>query len=352
LALVPSLAAAEPREETVEIREPRNTNTKVAQARPQRHQHAGARRVHVGHSHAHSRGSGGDAGYAHPSNEHTDHNGHTHQHGIETENLFGFTLGSDTEEAGTSGVAMEAAGRFGKRGGSYTGINKKLEFSYGVTNDLSVSLGLLADYHRIVGVTGLDDVRGLNFNGVGGEVRWRLARRSPNTFGVALLIEPSAQLHDELTGIRATKYGAENKLIFDSEIVKDRVFAALNLIYELERVRERGSPGWEESSRLGIAAAASFQVAPKAFVGGELRYLRAYEALVPRMFVGEAVYVGPTLFWHFAPNAWIAAAWNVQVAGHEAGNPARLDLTNFERHQARIKIGIALEPAPPPHVPR
>jgi hypothetical protein len=57
-----------------------------------------------------------------------------HQHGIENENLFGFTLGSDTEEAGAAGAALENILRVGKRAGSYHGLAQKLEYSFGVTN--------------------------------------------------------------------------------------------------------------------------------------------------------------------------------------------------------------------------
>jgi hypothetical protein len=125
----------------------------------------------------------------------------------------------------------------------------------------------------------------------------------------------------------------------------NRIFAALNVLYDMERVCERGRADWEESSTVGLAAAATVQVAPQAFVGGEVRYLRAYEGLLPKAFAGEAVFAGPTLFRHFANNIWIAAAWNGQIAGHAAGHSGRLDLVNFERHQFRVKIGIDFEPA-------
>ena len=328
-------------QEEVEVRPPRDPKIK-----PKTHTHHHGKAGHA-HGHKDHRDIPGQADSGHPHRH--DHH-HAHRHGTETENLFGFTRGSDTERAGAIGIALETVGRFGKRDGTYTGIGKKLELSYGVTDDLSVALGLLTNYHRVAGVTGLEDIHEFNFNGVGSELRWRLAKRGPNPVGVTLHIEPSVQRHDELTGQRATKYGAENKLIFDAEVVKDRIFAAFNLLYEVERVRERGSPDWENSSKLGVTAAATVQVAAQAFLGAEVRYLRAYEGLMPQTFIGEAIFTGPTLFWHFAKNAWIAAAWNVQVAGREVGNTARFDLANFERHQARLKIGIELEPAPAPQI--
>jgi hypothetical protein len=274
----------------------------------------------------------------------THHSNDSHAHEIESENLFGFTTGSDTGDAGTVGLAFESVARLGKREGRYTGLGKKLELGYGVTDDLSVSIGLLTDYHRIVGVAGLDDVRNFGFNGVGGELRWRLIKRGPAPVGVTLHTEAAGHRYDESTGQRATSHGVENKLIFDTELVADRVFAAINLLYSLQRVRERGRPDWEEGSTIGLAAAMTMQVAPQAFVGAELRYLRAYEGLLPKTFAGDAWFVGPTVFRHLPNHMWLAAAWNIQVAGRAAGHAGRLDLVNFERHQLRFKFGIDFEP--------
>jgi len=265
---------------------------------------------------------------------------HPDEDDIESENLFGVTVGSDTEEAGATGVGIETVARFGKRDGRYTGIGKKLEFSYGLTDSISVAFGLLADYHRIIGVTGFTDTRALRFNGIGGELRWRVIERRPGSFGLTLRLEPSRQRVEESTGLRTTLFGSENKLILDTELVKDRVFGAVNLLYELERARAIGSPDWEHESTIGVAVAAAVRVRPKMFAGAELRYLRAYEGLLPNIFQGDAWYLGPTLHWQFAPKAWLTAAWNVQVAGREAGTSARLDLTNFERHQILLKAGI------------
>jgi hypothetical protein len=280
------------------------------------------------------------AQHSHSAPNRNQSHDHGHDHGVETENLFGFTLGSGTEERGKKGVALEALGRFGKSAGAYTGISQKLEFAYGVTDDVSVSLGLLGDFHRVRGVPDLPNIRGWNVNGMGGELRWRLLRRGPDAFGVTLHLEPSWQRVDELTGLRATKFASENKLILDTELVKDRVFVAFNLIQEVEHVREIGAGETEKASKIGIAAAAAVRVGPSLFVGGELRYLRAYEGYVPDMFRGDALYLGPTLFWQIASNAWLSLAWNAQIAGHEAGTFSKLDLINFERNQARLKLGF------------
>jgi len=37
----------------------------------------------------------------------------------------------------------------------------------------------------------------------------------------------------------------------------------------------------------------------------------------------------------------LSAAWNVQVWGAVAGSSGVLDLANFERHQAKLRVGVA-----------
>jgi hypothetical protein len=263
---------------------------------------------------------------------------------VDTETLFGFTAGSDTEEAGTIEIGIDVEGRFGKRDGSYTAFDKMLETGYAPSDDFSASLILLTSYHRISGVTGFDDVDRFAFNGIGGEFRWRLLRRSPSSVGITLQIEPTVRLHEDVSGQPARAYEAENKLIFDTELVKNRIFAAFNVLYEAERSRERGSAEWEEESKLGFAIAGAGRFSPIGFVGAELRYLRAYEGLTLRKFVGDALYAGPTLFLQISRDTAFSAAWNVQVSGREIGNSSKLNLRDFERHQLLARLKISFEP--------
>jgi hypothetical protein len=316
-------------QETVELRAPR-----FQRAKQPAHRHGPGH----AHQHAHPQGHNHAHGDRHGRNPQDPHFGH--QHGLETENLFGFTLGSDTEHAGAKAVAIEIVGRFGKRTGSYNAYGKKLEFAYGITDNVSAGVGLFAIHQRVSGVAGFDNVDVFSFNGIGGELRWRLLQRGPNPFGMTLHFEPSVQSHDELTGLRGIKYGSENKLIFDTELMKDKWFAAFNVIYEVEYVKERGETEWERASKFGFGLALTHQIAKNVFLGVETRYLRAYDGLVLGAFTGEAIYLGPTLFTKLGGNAWLSLAWGHQVWGEERGNPQRLDLVNFERNQVRLKAGI------------
>jgi hypothetical protein len=326
-----ALARTEPfGQETVQTRTPR-----FQRAAPpaQRHNHS--------HNHAqghhHNDGRLHDHQHRHPENPHFGH-----AHGIETEHLFGFLSGSDVHHRGAAIGMIEIVGRIGKRDGKYEAFGKKLEFAYGVTDSFNAAISLSATRHKIAGVTDFDDVNNsLAFNGIGGEFRWNFLKRGlQSPVGVTLHLEPVIQRYDELTGLRGRKYGAENKLIFDTELAKDRWFAAFNVLYEVERVLERGETEWERGSKLGFALATTFRVAENLYLGFNAQYMRAYEGLVFGEFAGEAVYIGPTLFAQIGDRGFVSLAWNRQIWGEEVGNTARLDLANFERNLVRMKAGI------------
>ena len=280
-------------------------------------------------------------------------------------------------------MALENVLRVGKRSGRYAAFGQKLEFSYAATDNLELVGSLLGDHHRVRTVPGFDAVgpRYL-FNGFGGEVRWRLLDRHTAPFGLTLHAEPSIVRIDEASGLAGRGIGSENRIIFDKEIVPDKLFGAVNILYDVERFKERFEPV-EKASNAGISAALAYQVAPKVLVGGEIRYVRAYEGFALDRWQGQAVFIGPTFFAGLPGNGFISAAWNVQVGGREAvnrrdnaetlvafradtaaaieaqaaaiaageeppplpdppvfGRRGRLDLTNFERHMFRVKIGF------------
>src|SRR5215207_442080 len=62
---------------------------------------------------------------------------------VETENIFGFTAGSDTGDATGKGVSAEATPRTGRRIGAYRALGTKTEFGFGVTDDFNMSFSAL-----------------------------------------------------------------------------------------------------------------------------------------------------------------------------------------------------------------
>jgi hypothetical protein len=66
--------------------------------------------------------------------------------------------------------------------------------------------------------------------------------------------------------------------------------------------------------------------------------LRHYDGALFNSFTGDAVYLGPTLYWKIAPKVLMSAAWEAQIAGREAGVTFALDLTDFSRQRARLLL--------------
>ena len=55
-------------------------------------------------------------------------------------------------------------------------------------------------------------------------------------------------------------------------------------------------------------------------------------------FAGQALYVGPTFYIKISDRWSLAGAWNMQIAGRAVDEPGALDLTNFDRHQVKLRV--------------
>jgi hypothetical protein len=257
---------------------------------------------------------------------------------VDTEHMFGFTEGSDIGEAGEKELEADSTGRFRRLGGSYNNVATALEAKYSLRLRLS-AVATVAYYH-IAGADGLDDRRQGALQSVSFDARYRLFDREHAPFGLTLSVEPHWGFTDETSGAPADQYGAELRLLADRELIAGRLFAALNVSYEPEQTRLRASGEMLRDSTLGVAAALALQVMPSVFIGAEARNLRHYEGLGLNGFAGQALYIGPTFYATFGQGYFLSAAWNVQVWGAVAGSSGALDLVNFERYQAKLRIGV------------
>ena len=260
-------------------------------------------------------------------------------HGIESENLFGPTLGSDIDGPGSRAAALEINSRLGSRTGRTAATGAKLEFAYGATENLSIAASVLAGWRNSRNVPGQANLNALAFDGVGAELRWRFLERGPSPVGLTLHIEPALRVTDERTGERGLGWAFENRLIADTALIPDKLFAAANLIYDVESFRPKGAP-LERASTAGLSAAMTYQLRPGLFLGADIRYLRAYQGLALDKFRGWAIFAGPTLFWHATDNIWLSATYAFQIAGRERGSTETYDLGNFPRQMLKFKIGV------------
>jgi hypothetical protein len=257
---------------------------------------------------------------------------------IETKYIFGFTTGSGIGLEGEKEVTVDSIGRFGKRDGHYAASETKYEFEFTPSQFIQIEFGALGSTHNIGGVTGLDDRSQIALGGAFAEFRYlAIERTSNNPLAVTLAVEPTVRRVDETSGERVHNFEFETTVNADLELLRNRLYAGFNLLYEPEVTRT--APGdTQREATAGGSAALSFRIVSNVVLGGEIWYLRHYDAANLTAFTGDAILLGPTLFIKFTPKMFMTAAWNAQVWGREVGNPAAFNLSEFQRNRVKLKF--------------
>jgi hypothetical protein len=259
---------------------------------------------------------------------------------IDTEHLFGFMIGSDVGEVGEREVESSVTGRFGKQTGTYNAASGTLSMEAVPIAHLRTEITGEVLGYGISGVRGLADQQYGAFGGLSAEIRYQFLDRATAPFGLAVGAEPRWGRADDVTGQPANQYGVDFVAAADWEPIRDRVVAAVNLLYQPETTRLKWSGTWSQQSTAGVAFGTMVQIRPGLFAGGEARYLRAYDGIGLDTFAGQGFFIGPTIYMQLPKKAWIVLAWTAQVAGQATVSVGPLDLVNFERRQARILFGV------------
>lgn len=259
---------------------------------------------------------------------------------VETESIFGFTSGSSIGLQGEQEMSLETIANFGKAGGRYARTETKLSYEWTPSQFYSLELSALMASHAISGVSGLDDRRQIAFSGLSGEFSYLLVGRGPGApIGVKVSLEPGWRRIDETAGARINGFELETKLSADTELVPNRLFLGINGSYEPEWTRE-ASGDIEREATLGVSAALAYQPFSRFVIGAEVGYYRHYDGIGLNAFTGDAVYLGPTLFVKFARKMFLSAAWSAQISGRDVEIPGSLNLSEFSRHRAKLKVAI------------
>lgn len=257
---------------------------------------------------------------------------------IETKYIFGFTTGSGIGLEGEKEFTVDSIGRFGKRDGNYAATETKYEFEFTPSQFIQIEFGALGSTHNIGGVTDLDDRNQVALAGGFAEFRYlALERTSNNPLAVTFAVEPTVRRIDETSGERVRNFEFETTVNADLELMRNRLYAGFNLLYEPE-VTQMLTGETQREATFGGSAALSLRLASNVVLGGEVWYLRHYDAANLTSFTGDAVMLGPTLYLRFTPKMFMTAAWNAQVWGREIGNPVSLNLAEFQRHRAKLKL--------------
>jgi len=259
---------------------------------------------------------------------------------IDSEHLFGFVEGSDIGSMGEREVKNETTVRTGRATGSFTNVANELEIKYTIANNLRIATGATFSRFDVDGVVGVDQAHRVATQSASFNARVRVLERDSASPGITLSFEPHWGFVDETSGTRIGHFGTQLALLIDREIIPQRLLGAFNLSFENDRVRPVAPSIVQHESILSSGVAVATQASPGIWLGAELRYLRNYDGALLNAFAGQAIYFGPTAFAALPHNFWLSAALNGQLWGRATGVGGSLDLTNFERYQAKVRIGF------------
>jgi hypothetical protein len=257
---------------------------------------------------------------------------------LESKYIFGFTEGSDIGFEGEQAIVSSSNLSFQRRHGSYNALEEEIEYETNPTPDLQLEPTIHGVYHQVEGVDGFANFAGANFGGLSTNFRYNAIGRGPGApIGLTFTVEPEWSRVDD-GGKVFTDFHATSKILADTEIVPDRLYAAFNAIYVPEIFRDFGSPNWMRAATLGATAALVYRIVPNVVLGGELEYYRAHNSVGFDDFAGHALYAGPTLFVQLTNKTVLRAAFSTEIAGHAVGEPFPLDLANFSRNKVLLYL--------------
>ena len=249
---------------------------------------------------------------------------------LDTEHIFGFTEGAYIGEKGEQEIENTAVERFGKSR-AYSFFENETAFRYVIPGNIRFSFGTLVDGYAIQEGLGLSQRTGFGFEGATGEVRWQPLQQSKSLpLDLTLSFSPQWNRIDDATGQEANTYSGQAAILATVGIVPDKLFLGFNLICEPSVTGDFDA--WRNNSSLEVSLAAAYAVVPGVFVGAEIRHLNGSEQ---GLFSSHALYFGPSLYAKLSETFAIKVAWSEQVPD---GPNGRLDLENFERHQALLLL--------------
>lgn len=258
---------------------------------------------------------------------------------IETKYIFGFVDGSDIGLENEKAIEIETNANFRKRNGRYLAAEQEVAFEHVLTQTFAYEVAVHGVAHRIKEVENLDDKSRARMSGLSAKFSYLLIPRGPGApIGLRFSVEPEWSRVDGGDGLPTRALGAKFKLIADTELIANRLYAAANISYAPEVAKAVGDLQWARSTTFGAAGAMVWRFAPKVTAGAAIEYFHAYDSLGFGAFQGSALYIGPTLHVQLTRKIMMGASFSTQVTGHALADDRRLDLANFSRHRARLRF--------------
>ena len=261
---------------------------------------------------------------------------------VDSEHFFGFTEGTDIGTPWQSEGELEVVGHVGRTAGNYSALSATATLKYPLSESFRLGPSITFTRFDVAGVPDFEDRNVIGLERLALEFRWRPFNRETSLFGLTFVATPFVGFIDEVTGAPGDSWGGTFIVAADRALIPDRLFAAINLSYDFGRARDYASGLIVDGSELGLNAAATARLLDWLYVGGEVRYLRAYDSLAFGNLVGQAVYLGPTFYLALGRGASLSGAWNMQAWGQATGLDPGLDLSLFERQMFKMRLAIDL----------
>lgn len=284
------------------------------------------------------------------------------------EPLFGYVYTTDVLPKGKAEVEQWATLREGRSEGDFHVLQARTEFSYGLTDNLQASAYLNYDWADVFHNTPERETappevyadysvapdKRLNrgrFEGISGELIWRLASPYTKPVGVAVYIEPTL-------GPRTREM--EYRLLLQKNFHDDRVVLAGNVTWGQEWRRllpdPEADPGseeahthWDKETDINFGVGASWRFRENWSVGLEALNEREWAGLNPfdpGKRTNMAYYLGPNI--HYGGRRFFATATFLAQLGmaKDYANPAPgfivdgiTNADDFEKYRLRVKVG-------------
>lgn len=254
--------------------------------------------------------------------------------------VFGFTVGSDVTDVGAWGLGVTANGNVTGRAQRVTGLTGVAQLATGVFRCFEAAPYVFAN------TTTARDRAGFSGNGSfwggGLELKYKFLGRDVHGVGATLDLDVSAN-GNRVSGILGvgndSAVNVAGRLFLDKELVAGRLYGAVNLEHISSFSGKTGI--LVDTSQFNVRAALSAKVLPNVFVGAEAWYSRSYTGAGYDRYLGDGFFVGPNMLWAINDKWTFNAAYQVQVAGKVQAGPGNINLTNYNQHYARVKLGYA-----------
>ncbi len=281
------------------------------------------------------------------------------------ENLWVYARGTDTRPAGTYEAKLNYIARLGKGSGSYAFHDIRPEVEYGFTNKFTLSAALMIFNHNYSGIeAGNNPVHetqeanggSVNATVIGGfelKAKYNILSPYKDFMGLSVGFAWERRNHYRLDGADIDQDSFVPQLFLQKNFLDDTLVFALFGKMEFER---RVTPGvLEEEIAFDVAFGVSYRIAPRWFIGAEIRsqsdYLCVEEEGIPEAGVDcsefdlfdweigsqfqNGNYIGPSI--HYAEQKWFATLGLLyQFAGggrNGEGGAFQKDGKNYDEHE-------------------